>query len=104
MTDPYGQMAIGMLQQERHKRDAVAGKRVDGDLHRWAKIRSGAVLEIRKLAKSGLTQREVALRFGVSREAVSGIVTGRTWKHIPLNEGTMEPHWSDCPNAKDFRR
>ncbi len=25
-------------------------------------------------------------------------------KHIPLNEGTMEPHWSDCPNAKDFRR
>lgn len=23
---------------------------------------------------------------------------------IPLNPGTLEPHWSDCPNAKDFRK
>lgn len=24
-------------------------------------------------------------------------------KHIPLDPGTLEPHWSTCPNAKDFR-
>lgn len=25
-------------------------------------------------------------------------------KHIPLDAGTLESHWSTCPNAKDFRR
>lgn len=25
-------------------------------------------------------------------------------KRIPLDEGTMEPHWSTCPNADGFRR
>ncbi len=25
-------------------------------------------------------------------------------KHIPLNPGTMEPHWSSCPRARDFRK
>lgn len=25
-------------------------------------------------------------------------------KMIPLDEGTLEPHWSTCPNAKDFRK
>jgi hypothetical protein len=24
-------------------------------------------------------------------------------KHIPLNPGTLEPHWATCPNARDFR-
>lgn len=25
-------------------------------------------------------------------------------KMIPLDEGTLEPHWSTCPNADSFRR
>lgn len=25
-------------------------------------------------------------------------------KHIPLDAGTLEPHWSTCPNAKDYRK
>lgn len=25
-------------------------------------------------------------------------------KHMPLDAGTMEPHWSTCPKAEDFRR
>lgn len=24
-------------------------------------------------------------------------------KKIPLDPGTMEPHWATCPNADDFR-
>ena len=24
-------------------------------------------------------------------------------KSIPLDAGTLEPHWDTCPNAKDFR-
>lgn len=23
---------------------------------------------------------------------------------IPLNEGTLEPHWSTCPDAEKFRK
>lgn len=25
-------------------------------------------------------------------------------KRMPLDEGTLEPHWSTCPNADDFRK
>lgn len=25
-------------------------------------------------------------------------------KHMPLDPGTLEPHWSTCPQADDFRR
>jgi hypothetical protein len=25
-------------------------------------------------------------------------------KMIPLNPGTLEPHWSGCPKAKEFRK
>jgi len=24
-------------------------------------------------------------------------------KRIPLDEGTLEVHWDNCPNAEDFR-
>ncbi len=25
-------------------------------------------------------------------------------KAIPLDEGTLEPHWATCPKAKDLRK
>ena len=25
-------------------------------------------------------------------------------KRIPLDEGTLEPHWSSCPDAASFRK
>lgn len=25
-------------------------------------------------------------------------------KNIPLDSGTLVPHWSTCPNAADFRK
>ncbi len=25
-------------------------------------------------------------------------------KLMPLNSATLEPHWSNCPNVKEFRR
>lgn len=25
-------------------------------------------------------------------------------KHMPLNAGTLEPHWSTCPQADKFRK
>lgn len=40
------------------------------------------VRAIRRLLDQGLTQQEVADRYGLSREAISAIVTGRSHKHV----------------------
>lgn len=48
-----------------------------------AKISSGDVVMIRRLYANGLTQAEIAKRFGLrSITSVSNILRGRTWAHI----------------------
>lgn len=46
------------------------------------KLRAEQVLEIRKLHKTGLTQRELADQFDVSVPTISGIVNRKHWVHI----------------------
>lgn len=41
------------------------------------------VLEIRRLCRSGLSQRAVAKLFGVTRANVSAITLRRSWAHVP---------------------
>jgi len=40
------------------------------------------VIEIRDLYESGIFQKELALRFGVSQSVISIIVLKQGWKHI----------------------
>lgn len=48
-----------------------------------AKLTSEDVIEIRRLyAIEQLSQPDIAQRFGVTRECVSGIIRGRTWTHL----------------------
>lgn len=44
-----------------------------------AKLTERDVVEIRRLQREGWLYRELVERFGVCREAVWGIVSGRTW-------------------------
>jgi len=44
------------------------------------------VREIRRLVGQGVTQRDLAARFGVSRSAVSAIVNRRTWAWLDPEE------------------
>lgn len=53
-----------------------------GDRHYAAKVSSADVLVIRELRRTGTSGREIARRFGVSENVISGIVTGRTWKSV----------------------
>jgi hypothetical protein len=41
------------------------------------------VVAIRRLLEQGVTQQEVANRYGVSREAISAIATRRNYRHVP---------------------
>lgn len=45
-----------------------------------AKLSPAKAKEIRRLHESGLSQREIARRFGVSHMTVSFVVRGITWK------------------------
>ena len=55
------------------------GSNPRGEAHGQAKLTEKDVLEIRRLLKSGMIQREVGMRYGVTRGAIRGIVRGRNW-------------------------
>lgn len=53
-----------------------------------------AVRAIRKLLDQGVTQQEVADRYGVSRETISAVATGRVYSHV-----TEVPKQEDLPDV-----
>jgi predicted XRE-type DNA-binding protein len=52
-----------------------------GQLNPRAKITPSDVAAIRGLYAAGLTQREIAARFGINQQSVSNVVTGVRWNH-----------------------
>lgn len=54
----------------------------EGERHHFAKLNNESVLGIRRMHKSGLLQKYIAAKFGVSIQTINGIVKGRTWSHI----------------------
>ena len=68
--------------------DMVAKGRHSHGEQRWnAKLSAKQIIKIRKLYASGeVYQRELAAQYGVLRKAISDVVRGKTWKHIPLEE------------------
>lgn len=63
-----------------HKTGLANGPR--GEKHGQAKLSIGDVLAIKKLYRLGNLQRDIANSFSVTRECISGIITGRNWKHL----------------------
>jgi predicted DNA-binding protein (UPF0251 family) len=56
-----------------------------------AKLTESDVKLIKKLIHDGISQKEVASRFGVSRQTIGGIATGANWKHVdgPVTKGRI---------------
>ena len=53
-----------------------------GELHYSAKLTDADIVEIRRLARLGLTQRRLGCMFGVSHNDVGYIVRRQTWRHV----------------------
>lgn len=54
-----------------------------GEASGLSKLTEAKVREIRRLrAEEGLTQVELAARFGMSRTPIADILAGRTWRHV----------------------
>jgi hypothetical protein len=60
-----------------------------GEKCRFAKLTSGDVLEIRKMASQGITYRAIAKLFGAGESTISSLVTGATWGWI--TDGILPP-------------
>ena len=61
---------------------AWGGRNSSGSRNNAAKITENDVRKIRRLAASGISQRELAKRFAIKDAAVSKIVLRRTWNHV----------------------
>lgn len=56
-----------------------------GERARTARLTTAAVCEARRLACEGHTGPALANRYGLSRSAMHALLTGQTWKHLPLD-------------------
>lgn len=55
---------------------------VRGETHPFAKLSDSKVVQIRRLVLSGMTQKQVGQRFGVTQSAVSGVCRRSAWTHV----------------------
>lgn len=63
-------------------RSSIKPISLKGEKNGASKLTEKEVIEIRRLIKSGRTQKAVAKQFGVSQSQVSNISTGRGWTHV----------------------
>lgn len=69
--------------QAQNIRDAIArGRHNRGVRNGQSILDERKVRTIRSLAARGRSTREIAMRYGVSREAVRDVLSGRTWSHV----------------------
>ena len=74
--------AIDMASKGRQVFQKNIEKASRGETHGKSKITSENVIEIRNLYSSGMSQRKIAKRYGISQSNVCDIVNRRTWKHV----------------------
>lgn len=53
-----------------------------GEVHNMAKVNDSIVREIRRLATTGLSQREIGRIFGISRSNTGAIIRRFLWPHV----------------------
>ena len=70
-----------------NNRDAKSkGRNAIGERHGKSKLRASDIIEIRQLRHSGMTQFAISELFGVRRQAISKILLGSRWSHLPESD------------------
>jgi len=69
-------------QRENNLDRAARGWRPIGELNSRAKISETDVAEIRKLVSLGISNKEIATKFNISKCSVCDIKFRRSWKHV----------------------
>lgn len=60
----------------------VHGVSTPGEKNPFSKLEESQVLEIRRLAASGVKARDMSERFGVATHTIHGVIAKRSWKHV----------------------
>lgn len=69
--------------QSENKADEVThGTKLLGEKLPWAKLTRSDVIEVKRLLADGARVCEIVLETGVSRQCVSSIKAGRSWRHV----------------------
>jgi len=58
------------------------GRHIKGETVENSKLTEADVLEIRRLARNGWLQKDIAKKFQVSRPCISRLLSGKTWTHV----------------------
>jgi len=83
------------------QRWGMSGYGRHGETHPTAKLTEEQAVEARALYGAGVSQAEIAGRFGVSQPTIFGLVSGRTWKH--LGPPISKPRGHNHVGAKNGR-
>jgi len=63
--------------------DMIAASRsLIGEKSRRAKLKEQDVKKIKELDKQGFCRLSIAKQYGITRECISSIILGKSWKHI----------------------
>lgn len=69
--------------RENNKHARLTGLNKDmGETHHNAKLKESDILMIRELRSSGLTHREIASKFNVTRKCITSILNKKRWSHV----------------------
>ena len=69
--------------ENEHHAHQIGLKNHRGEANPVARLTEKDVQACKELYRQGVSQRELARRFGVSQPAVSLAVNGKNWKHVP---------------------
>lgn len=64
-----------------HSWDNKLSTSLKGENHNMAKLNNAKVIQIRAL-KNKLTQKEIGIKFNISRSVVQSILNNKSWKHV----------------------
>jgi hypothetical protein len=80
--DGVHQHPESVMRGEKHWAHKHPEKLAHGEKHGNAKFTNAQVLEIRELVKSGIMQKDLAVKYGVHPDTISRIIRGFYWRSV----------------------